>query len=86
VSAVHGIAWGFIEPEDLDARFKYWRREVRKELRTHRIRLQPLGSYNYTLTSTGKKSGHKRRAFLGKGDFLTCCKIASKLITKPEKP
>ena len=87
MSAVHGIAWGLVEPDELAARFRYWRREVRKELRTHRIQLRPSGLNHYAMTRRDKKAGNRIRIRLGHGDLKRCCEIASKIITpsNPEK-
>ena len=84
MSAVHGIAWGLVELTGEN--FRFFRRGVRKELRTHRITLRPTISGQYSLSSAGKKSGHRLgRAYLGHGDLKRCCELASKIIT-PSNP
>lgn len=83
MSAVHGIAWGLVELDETN--FKVMRREVRGELRTHRIRLIPRSFGCYELVRKTKRGGHSLRQYLGYGDLKACCEIASKLIT-PSNP
>lgn len=81
MSAVHGIAWGLVDADEVAKNFQHWRREVRRELRTHRICLIGLHSGYYQLRQKTKQSGHKRVACYTPENFVECCKRASKLIT-----
>jgi hypothetical protein len=76
------VASGLVEVDEHN--FKRLRREVRRELRACRIRLQPWGS-EYRLIRKHNKGGHRRLTHLGRGDLVECCMLAMKHIT-PSNP
>jgi hypothetical protein len=73
IGVTSAVASGLVEVNANN--FQKLRREVRRELRVYRIRLQPAGTDRYQLVSRGKKSGHRVRTFLGRGSFVMCCRI-----------
>lgn len=84
MSAIHGIAWGFVESDVVAADHKTWRKAVRDELRTHRMRLIANGQRTFRLMGSSRRNDamqrYPRRRIMS-GTFEECCKAASKIIT-----
>ncbi|WP_454627715.1 hypothetical protein [Bradyrhizobium cenepequi] len=76
------IASGLVEIDG--ANFKLMHKEVRRELRGYRIRLQPFAD-GYRLIMKRRKGGHLRHTHLGRGNLVECCRHAIKHIT-PSNP
>jgi hypothetical protein len=89
MSAIHGIAWGLVELDELNVNaHKFFRKAVRDELRSHNMRLVANGRRTFCLMgSSRRKDAMQRqpRKRICSGSFESCCKRASEIIT-PSNP
>lgn len=80
MSVVIAVACGLVDVNE--ETFRMLRKEVRKEMRHYRLRITQHGSRSeFSLSRAGKRSGHRVRTHLGRGELVEVCKIAHKIIT-----
>ena len=78
MSAIIAVAYGLVELDD--SNFQRMRREIRREMRQHRLRLKQSFTSTYILEVKTKKGGHRQVTRLCNGSLEQCCRIAAKRI------